>query len=57
MDFEAVNQQALQMDDFAQSIRKDVPNRVTGEEGLRDMKVIDAIYASIANEGGRVIIG
>jgi predicted dehydrogenase len=44
-----VNQQALQMDDFAQCILKNKPTRVPGEEGLRDMQVIDAIYRSLAS--------
>ncbi|WP_207426856.1 Gfo/Idh/MocA family protein [Pedobacter sp. SYSU D00535] len=47
MRFPQVNQQALQMDDFAQCILKGKATRVPGEEGLRDMKVIDAIYRSI----------
>jgi predicted dehydrogenase len=42
-----VNQQALQMDDFAQCILQNKPTRVPGEMGLNDMKVIDAIYRSI----------
>ncbi len=42
-----VNQQALQMDDFAACIRDDKESRVAGEEGLKDMKVVDAIYRSL----------
>ena len=44
-----VNQQALQMDDFAECVRQNRPSRVGGEEGLKDMKVVEAIYRSIAN--------
>lgn len=44
-----VNQQALQMDDFAQCILHKKPTRVPGEMGLLDMKVIEAIYRSIAS--------
>ncbi len=44
-----VNQQALQMDDFAQCILQKKPTRVPGEMGLLDMKVIEAIYRSIAS--------
>ncbi|MDB5190914.1 MAG: gfo/Idh/MocA family oxidoreductase, partial [Segetibacter sp.] len=44
-----VNQQARQMDDFAQCILQNKPTRVPGEEGLKDMKVIEAIYRSIAS--------
>lgn len=57
MDLSNVNQQARQMDDFAQCILEDRPSRVSGEEGLRDMTVIEAIYESIANGGTRVEIG
>jgi predicted dehydrogenase len=49
MPFEQVNQQALQMDDFAQCVRHNLPTRVPGEMGLQDMKVIDAIYRSLAS--------
>lgn len=44
-----VNQQALQMDDFVQCILQNKPTRVPGEEGLKDMKVVEAIYRSIAS--------
>lgn len=47
MDFPQINQQAAQMDDFANCITSKKPTRVPGEEGLRDMKVIDAIYRSL----------
>jgi len=54
MDFDPnVNQQALQMDDFAQCIALNKPTIVPGEEGLKDMKVIEAIYRSIASGGRR----
>ncbi|WP_374163341.1 Gfo/Idh/MocA family oxidoreductase [Arcticibacter sp. MXS-1] len=49
MDLPQVNQQALQMDDFAQCILQNKASRIPGEEGLKDMKVIDAIYRSIAS--------
>lgn len=42
-----VNQQALQMDDFARCIREKKPTRVPGEEGLRDLQVVEAIYRSL----------
>jgi len=42
-----VNQFAAQMDDFAQCIRENKPSKVSGEEGLRDLKIIAAIYESI----------
>jgi glucose-fructose oxidoreductase len=42
-----VNQQALQMDDFAQCVRENRESRIAGEMGLRDMKIIDAIYEAM----------
>lgn len=54
MDFPQVNQQARQMDDFADCILTDRESRVSGEEGLRDMRVIDAIYRSIDDGGAWV---
>ncbi len=47
MDFPEVNQQALQMDAVARSITSRRPLRIDGHEGLRDMRVIEAIYESI----------
>jgi len=46
----AVNQFAAEMDDFAQCIMQNKPTKVPGEEGLRDVKIITAIYES-ANSG------
>ena len=48
-----VDQFALQMDDFAQCILKNQPTRVPGEEGLRDIKIMMAIYEA-ARTGKRV---
>jgi predicted dehydrogenase len=55
MQIENVNQQARQMDAFAACIQEGRASRVPGEEGLRDMKVIEAIYDSI-DAGQRVQI-
>jgi predicted dehydrogenase len=49
LNFPFVNQQAAQMDDFAQCIAQNCKSNANGEEGLRDMKVIEAIYRSIAS--------
>ena len=43
MDFPQVNHQALHMDDFARCIKEDQTSQVSGEEGLKDMKVIEGI--------------
>jgi glucose-fructose oxidoreductase len=50
------SQQAVQMDDFARCVRDDLPSRVPGEMGRRDMVIIEAIYASAAQGGKRVEI-
>jgi predicted dehydrogenase len=41
------------MDDFALCVRENRESRVPGEMGLRDMKVIEAIYEA-ARTGKRV---
>jgi len=38
---------AAELDDFAQCIMKNQPTRVPGEEGLRDVKIMMAIYESV----------
>ena len=57
MNIDNVNQQARQMDAFAACIQEGRTSRVPGEEGLRDMRVIEAIYASVEAGGQRVPIG
>lgn len=47
MKYAQVIQQAAQMDDFANCVIKNKPSRVPGEEGLNDMRVVDAIYRSL----------
>ena len=46
-----INQQARQMDDTADAIVNKTPVRVPGEEGMRDMRIVEAIYRSIAAGG------
>jgi predicted dehydrogenase len=41
-----VNQFVAEMDDFAQCIMNNKPSKVAGEEGLRDVKLMMAIYES-----------
>ena len=55
LNFPAPNQQAMQMDDFADCIRTGRTSEVGGEMGRRDLKIIEAIYAS-ARTGKRVVI-
>jgi predicted dehydrogenase len=46
IDFPAIDQFAAEMDDFAQCILQKKPSKVSGEEGLRDVKIMMAIYQS-----------
>ena len=46
MKFPTINQQAAQMDDFADCVRTGRPTQVPGELGRRDMQIITAIYES-----------
>jgi glucose-fructose oxidoreductase len=50
------NQQARQMDDDALSIINKQSPLVPGEEGMRDIKVVEAIFKSAAEGGKRVLI-
>ena len=40
------DQIAAEMDAFAQALNGNAPFKATGEEGLKDMKIIEAIYES-----------
>jgi len=51
------NQQARQMDDDAMAILDDGPLLASGEEGLKDTLVVEAIYRSVAAGGQKVKIG
>lgn len=53
--FPHFSQQALQMDDFSLHILKNTVNRAPGEMGLRDMKIVTAIYESIKS-GKRIAL-
>jgi len=44
--FPDIDQFAAEMDDFAECIQTRQPTRVPGEEGLRDVKIMMAIYES-----------
>jgi glucose-fructose oxidoreductase len=48
LNFPNINQQAAQMDEVAQNVLNNEPVRVPGEEGLKDMIVVDGIYESIS---------
>ena len=54
--FDAVDQFAVQLDDFAQCILSGRPTKVPGEEGLRDVRIMMAIYEA-ARAGRAVRLG
>ncbi len=54
LQFPKVNQQATQVDEVAQSLMQNQPLRVTGAEGLKDIRVVEAIYQSIKAGGKRI---
>lgn len=56
LDFGNPPQQALQMDAIAISINTGTSISTRGEEGLQDMRIIEAIYQSTKNRGKRVAI-
>jgi predicted dehydrogenase len=55
LNFPSINQQALQMDDFALSVIGNKEVRVPGESGRKDIQIIQAIYESMKT-GQRVEI-
>lgn len=56
--FPVINQQAAQLDDIASHIlsNKPLPAHISGEEGRKDMRIIEAIYRA-ANTGKKILIG
>jgi predicted dehydrogenase len=54
--FDPMDQFGSEMDFFAQCIREGKDPRTPGEEGLRDMRVITALYES-AKTGKAVKVG
>lgn len=59
LDEPVVTHQTLQMDSMADIIlnNKAITPAVDGHEGLKDMKVLDAIYKSIKEGGKKVLLG
>lgn len=54
LDLPVVNHQLVQLEGMADCIINNKPTTATGEEGLRDMKVIEAIYKSVSEGGKRI---
>ncbi|WP_025741284.1 Gfo/Idh/MocA family protein [Aquimarina pacifica] len=48
------NQQAKQMDDDALSILNNTPIIVPGEEGMKDIRIVEAIYKSAKTDGSLI---
>ena len=57
INFPEINQQATQCDEISKVLlaNKQLPDHITGEEGWKDMKVLDAIYEA-ARTGKKVLI-
>ncbi len=57
LNFPTINQQQVQCDEIAKVLlaNQQLPNHITGEEGWKDMKILDAIYEA-AKTGKRVSI-
>lgn len=55
-DFPPMNQQAAQMDAMCLAIKENRQSATTGEEGLRDMLIIEAIRKSIGKGGEKIIL-
>lgn len=53
--FPVINQQTAQVDDIAQHVldNKPLPAHISGEEGRKDLKVLEAIYRA-ANTGNKI---
>ena len=47
IELDAVDQFATEMDAFAKCILENRPSKVSGEEGLKDLLAVEAIYKSI----------
>lgn len=57
LNFPTINQQATQLDEIGKVLlmNQQLPDHITGEEGLRDMKILEAIYKA-AHTGEKVLI-
>ena len=50
LDFPTINQQATQLDEISKVLlaNEQLPGHITGQEGLKDMKILEAIYKAAA---------
>lgn len=58
LNFPVINQQATQLDAIGKLIlaNKSLPAHITGEEGLKDIRIVHAIYEA-ATTGKRILLG
>ena len=57
VELDAPDQFATEMDAFAKSILENKPSKVSGEEGLKDLLVVEAIYKSIETRTSIKVVG
>ncbi|MBN2774210.1 MAG: hypothetical protein JXR31_08170 [Prolixibacteraceae bacterium] len=55
-DFPGKHQQAVQMDEMCKAIMEGQPSLTPGEEGLRDMVIVDAFKDSITKGGKKILL-
>ncbi len=57
LNFPVINQQATQCDEIAKVLleNKILPNHITGEEGIKDIRILQAIYEA-ARTGKKISI-
>ncbi len=57
MNFATINQQATQCDEIAKVLlaNKQLPSHISGEEGFKDMKILQAIYEAAGN-GKKILL-
>lgn len=57
LELEQTNQFADMMDDFSLAVKENRPARSTGQDGLLDVRYIEAIYESAKNNGEAIKVG
>ncbi|MGA7162073.1 MAG: Gfo/Idh/MocA family oxidoreductase [Bacteroidota bacterium] len=55
--FPPINQQAAQMDGFSRCITEELPSDADGGEGLKDLRVIEAVYRSATTKTKAAVRG
>ncbi len=56
LDLPIANQQAKQMDDDALAIMNNKDVIVPGEDGLMDIRIVEAVYESASKRGARILL-